>query len=94
MNPLTPVLVGVSQILERGFDPDAVREPIDLMLTAAKAAAVDSQSSDILSAIDSVRVVRGIWRYKQPAGYLAEALGLDKQNWLVRPLVVTRCRPW
>ena len=39
MNPLTPVLVGVSQILERGFDPDAVREPIDLMLTAAKAAA-------------------------------------------------------
>jgi len=48
MNPLTPVLVGVSQILERGFDPDAVREPIDLMLTAAKAAAVDSQSSDII----------------------------------------------
>ena len=85
MNPLTPVLVGVSQILERGFDPDAVREPIDLMLTAAKAAAVDSQSSDILSAIDSVRVVRGIWRYKQPAGYLAEALGLDKPELVGTP---------
>ena len=85
MNPLTPVLVGVSQILERGFEPDAVREPIDLMLTAAKAAAVDSQSLDILSAIDSVRVVRGIWRYKQPAGYLAEALGLDKPELVGTP---------
>ena len=85
MNPLTPVLVGVSQILERGFDPDAVREPIDLMLTAAKAAAVDSQSSDIISAIDSVRVVRGIWRYKQPAGYLAQALGLDKPELVGTP---------
>ena len=77
MNPLTPVLVGVSQLLERGFDPEAVREPIDLMLAAAKAAAVDTQAPDILSAIDSVRVVRGVWRYKQPAGYLAKALGLE-----------------
>ena len=85
MNPLTPVLVGVSQILERGFDPDAIREPIDLMLTAAKATAVDSQSADVLSAIDSVRVVRGIWRYKQPAGYLAKALGLGKPELVGTP---------
>jgi len=76
MNPKTPVLVGVSQILERTFDPESPREPIDLMLAAARAAVADTGSDTLLASIDSVRVVRGIWRYKQPAGYIAETLGL------------------
>ena len=76
MNPKTPVLVGVSQILERTFDPESPREPIDLMLAVARAAVADTGSDTLLASIDSVRVVRGIWRYKQPAGYIAETLGL------------------
>lgn len=76
MNPKTPVLVGVSQILNRTFDKESIQEPIDLMIRAAKAAAQDTGSGQVLPAIDSVRVVRGIWRYKQPAGYIADQLGL------------------
>ena len=76
MNPKTPVLVGVSQILNRTFDKESIQEPIDLMIRATKAAAQDTGSGQVLPAIDSVRVVRGIWRYKQPAGYIADQLGL------------------
>ena len=75
MNPKTPVLVGVGQILNRTFDKESIQEPIDLMIRAAKAAAQDTGSGKVLPAIDSVRVVRGIWRYKQPAGYIADQLG-------------------
>ncbi len=76
MNPNTPVLVGVSQILQRISAPLEGKEPVAMMLDAVKAAAEDSGNPKILDATQSIRVIRGIWRYKQPAKYLAEQLGI------------------
>lgn len=75
MNANTPVIIGVAQIQQRLSDPLEGKEPIDLMVDAVKAAAADSGNPGLLSAVDSVRVIRGIWRYKQPAGYVAEQIG-------------------
>lgn len=76
MNPNTPVLVGVSQILQRLDDPLTGKEPVAMMLDALRAAGEDCGNPSILGKADSVRVVRGIWGYEQPAKYLAEQLGV------------------
>jgi acetyl-CoA C-acetyltransferase len=76
VNPNTPVLVGISQILQRLEDPLTGKEPVAMMLDALRAAGEDCGNPAILDQADSVRVIRGIWRYKQPAKYLAEQLGL------------------
>jgi len=79
MNPNTPVFVGISQIQQRHSNLKADQqigdEPIDMMLNAVRAAAVDAGNEKILLDVDLVRVIRGIWRYKQPAGYIAERIG-------------------
>ena len=75
MNPNTPIIVGVAHIEQRVSDPLAGKEAIDLMVEAVEKAASDAGSLAILSSVNSVRVVRGIWRYKQPAGYVAEKIG-------------------
>lgn len=85
MNPNTPVLVGVSQILQRIDDPLLGKEPVQMMLDAIHEAAADTGNAAILKAADSVRVIRGIWRYKQPAKYLVEALGLSNVETMGTP---------
>ena len=73
----TPVLVGVAQCAERNADPAAGigREPLQLMIDAARAAAADAGSAKLLAAADSVRIVRGLWPYANPARVVAEAVG-------------------
>ena len=75
MNPNTPIIVGIGQQAQKGVDLDKALEPIELMIRAAEAAAEDTGHPEILSNLDSVRVVRGRWRYKQPAGFIANKLG-------------------
>ncbi len=75
MNANTPVIIGVAQIQQRISDPLAGKEPIDLMVDAVQAAAVDAGNPGLLGSVDSVRVIRGAWRYKHPAGYVAEKVG-------------------
>ncbi len=75
MNPNTPVIIGIAQILQRDADPATSKEPVDLMVEAVKAAAEDAGNPELLQRIDSMRVVRGIWRYRQPAGYVADKVG-------------------
>ena len=75
MNPNTPVIIGVSQVLQRVKDLNDAKEPVDLMVEAALKAADDCKQSNLLKHIESVRVVRGWWRYEQPAGYVAKKLG-------------------
>ncbi len=75
MNPNTPVIVGVSQQLSRITDPREADEPVDMMINAVLAAAEDTECAQLLPKVESVRVVRGIWRYKQPAAYVAEKIG-------------------
>mgnify|MGYP001169233212 FL=1 len=75
MNPNTPVIIGVAQILKRGYDKTNFKEPIDLMVEASKKAAKDAGNPTLVENLDSVRVVRGWWRYENPAGYVSAALG-------------------
>ena len=71
----TPILVGVAQVEQREDDPGAAREPLELMVQAVEAAAADCGNPNILQAADSVRVVRGMWGYGNPARNVAERIG-------------------
>ena len=75
MNPNMPVIIGVSQILQRVADLNDAKEPIDLMVQAAFDAARDCGKPGLLEEVESVRVIRGLWKYHQPAGYVAEKIG-------------------
>ena len=77
-NPNTPVIVGVSQVLQRITDPLDAKEPIQLMIDAVRGAAEDAGNPKLLSDVESVRVIRGIWKYRNPARYIAEHLGMGE----------------
>ena len=70
----TPVLVGISHIDQRESDPLAAREPIELMIDAVRSAAQDAGNSALLRQAGSVRVIRGWWRYENPARAVGEAI--------------------
>ena len=76
MKQFEPVIVGVAQVSQREDDPSIAQSPIDLMIKAVSEAVLDTGSSKILQSIDSVRVVRGKWGYKNPAQEIAERLDL------------------
>lgn len=73
----TPIIVGVAQVEQREDDPAAAKEPLELMVRAVEAAAADCGNPNILRAADSVRVVRGIWGYSNPARSVAQRIGAD-----------------
>jgi acetyl-CoA C-acetyltransferase len=73
--PHTPVIVGQAQLEQRALELALAREPLDLMIDAARAAAEDAGAPQLLARASSVRVIRGIWRYDHPAGALAAAIG-------------------
>ena len=75
MNPNTPVIIGVAQLQQRVTELKDAKEPIDLMVDAVRQAASDAGNPGLLTSVDSIRVVRGLWRYRQPAGYVAESIG-------------------
>ena len=70
MNPRTPVVVGVGQVLNRSKDLDDAIEPIQMMLKALYRAEEDS-GARLLDQVGSVRVIRGVWDYGNPAGFLS-----------------------
>jgi acetyl-CoA C-acetyltransferase len=73
-NPATPVLIGVGQILNRIESLEEAIEPVELMLQASRLAEVDTTVS-LLDQVQSVRVIRGIWSYENPARYIAQQIG-------------------
>lgn len=80
-----PVLVGISQLEQRVKDVSRAREPIDLMIEAVRAAAADAGSSALLRDAGSVRVIRGFWRYRNPARAVCEALGNTRAETALTP---------
>ena len=73
--PHTPVLVGVGLAMRREDDPANALEPIDLMLEAVRAAGTDSGAPTLLAEVGSIAVPRGRWRYRNPSGEIARAIG-------------------
>ena len=70
-----PILIGVGQVLNRIEDLSQAKEPLTMMLEAIELAECDTQVSKFLHEADSVRVIRGMWPYANPAKYIAEKLG-------------------
>ena len=74
-NPRTPVIVGVGQFLNRIESLDDAVEPVEMMLCAVRRAEADAGVGGFLEQVGSVRVVRGMWRYENPAALIAERIG-------------------
>lgn len=73
--PNTPVLVGIGVATRREDDPACALEPIDLMLEAVRAAGADCGAPVLLAEVGSIAVPRGRWRYRNPSGEIARAVG-------------------
>ena len=71
----TPVLVGVGQVLNRIQDLGEALEPLEMMWQAIQLAEADAEAGTFLSDVQSVRVVRGMWSYQNPAKLIGERLG-------------------
>ena len=76
MTQRVPVLVGIAQVLQRADDPAQARPPLDLMIEAVDAALDDAESPGLRQRIDSVRAMKGVWGYRNPALRVTEALDL------------------
>ena len=71
IDPRTPVIVGAGQLNEREYGS----EPIDLMTRCAEAALDDTGTATLRDRIDAVRVVWGVWPYRDPGRLVADRLG-------------------
>src|SRR6476646_11171859 len=69
MDPRTPVLVCYGQVNQHEDKPEV--EPVDLMVSAARAAA----DPRVLEAVDSVRIVNLLsWRYRDAGLLLSQRI--------------------
>jgi acetyl-CoA C-acetyltransferase len=81
-----PVLVGVAQVEQRiKDDPREGKEPLALMIDAVHAAAADTSNPDVLREASSVRVIRGVWPYKNPAAVVANAIDRPRAETVLTP---------
>jgi acetyl-CoA C-acetyltransferase len=83
IDPRAPVLVGVGVAMRREEDPALALEPIDLMLEAVGRAGEDCGAPALLADIDTIAVPRGRWRYRNPAGEIARAIGASRATTIV-----------
>lgn len=79
------MIIGVGQVANRpkaepSLADRSLTDPITLMAEALRKASVDSggDSDALLGGIDTMAVVGGLWRYKNPAALVAEDLGLEQ----------------
>jgi acetyl-CoA C-acetyltransferase len=83
--PRTPVLVGIAQVEQRERDPLRASEPLELMVRATQLAASDAGSRALLERADAVRVIRGLWPYKDPGRAVAARLGASQAKSGITP---------
>ena len=74
----TPVLVGIGTASRREENFEHALEPMDLMLEAVATAGADSGSPAALAGAQYVAVPRGRWKYGNPAGAIARAIGAEQ----------------
>lgn len=76
LDPRLPVLIGAGQVSQRVDRGAPVLEPVDLMVEASRRAADDSGGTNVLGAVDSVRVASILsWRYRNPGALVADRIG-------------------
>jgi acetyl-CoA C-acetyltransferase len=78
LDPRTPVIIGGGQVNQRTADGDPAREPVDLIVEAARRASTDAgtKNGHLLEAVDAVRIVSLLsWRYRDPGALVAERIG-------------------
>ena len=68
-------MVGVGQVTQKTDDFEGALRAHDLMIEAARAAAVDSGAPAVAARADMVGVVGGLWGYPDPGRLVADALG-------------------
>ncbi len=97
--PDTPVLVGVGVAIRREEDYKRALEPIDLMIEAVRAAGADCGAPSLLHELGSIAVPRGRWRYRNPSGEIARAVGATNATAIVsnvgvlqQTLIADACR--
>ena len=78
MHPHTPVLVGVGLVMQREEDPEQAREPLALMIDAARAAGTDCGQRALLAEIERIAVPVGRWSYRNPGRLIGAALGATR----------------
>lgn len=83
VSPDTPVLVGIGVATRREADPALALEPIDLMLEAVRSAGADCGACELLAQVESIAVPRGRWRYRNPSGEIARAIGATRATTIV-----------
>ena len=72
-----PVLVGIGTCMQREDDLAHCKEPMDLMLEAVRRAGADTGDAQMLAGVARIAVPKGRWRYRNPAGEIARAIGAD-----------------
>ena len=82
VDPRTPVVVGVGQLVHRHSDSP---EPAALMAEAVRLAELDSSASGLLAHAGAVAAVPTMtWRYRDPARIVADQVGaVDAATWYV-----------
>jgi len=76
VDPRTPVLIGVGQMVQRADGIDDALDPVEMMVEAIRRAVSDA-GLDSVPAPDAIRVVSLLsWRYGNPARFIADDLGL------------------
>ncbi|MEP6656428.1 MAG: hypothetical protein ABJC33_04290 [Betaproteobacteria bacterium] len=77
-----PVVVGIGVATQREDDPQRGCEPLDLMLDAVRRAASDTRvdGARVLAGVDRIAVPKGRWRYQNPAGAIARAIGAKRAS--------------
>ncbi len=83
MNPRTVVLVGAGQFMQKTADAAVALEPVAMMVEAVERAADDAGTRELLRQVDSVRVVRGAWPYRDPARIVADRIGSSARQTLL-----------
>ncbi len=71
----TPVLVGIGVAGQKLEDWRAAKEPVDLMIDAARAAVLDAGAPTLGAQCGRIYVPRGLWQYPDPARLVADAIG-------------------
>lgn len=89
----TPVIVGIGFHREQDDDPDACREPYQLMVEAVRRAAEDAGSADVVRHVESIAVPRGMWQYRNPGKLVADAAGFRGAKSIIADLGVLQLTP-